>query len=145
MVKTGVLARMPTKTKTELLREFVNLAQDLQRIPSVNDINQAARSGRCAWHTTYFRHFLTIRGLCEEIGLPFNLKGRGSYTDDDLIGQLVKLRAKLQRRVTLEDVKKAAREKEGAQICSFKRVFGSVSIALLKAEREYHESLAEEL
>lgn len=133
--------KVPLKSrikKEALLRDFQDLARELNRIPDSNDIDEASKAGKCASYTTYARTFFFLTSLYREAGMPIEAKVDGRrYTYDDLMDQLLNLRRKLGRRLTESDVRKAMREKECARIDSFKRVFKSIDIALMRAEKAF--------
>jgi superfamily II DNA or RNA helicase len=62
--------RPPAHTKGELLVQFRELMEDLERIPTVEDITQAKRSGRdIVSYATFRNYFGSITAVIDEINL----------------------------------------------------------------------------
>ncbi len=53
-------------SKDDLLKQFLELSERLNKIPTAGDIKAASKSGECASYSTFIAHFGKYSVLCEE-------------------------------------------------------------------------------
>lgn len=120
----------------EILTGLKNLALQLGRTPTTNDVTAASKLGKCASSRTFYLRFGSYNAAVEAAGLVAN-SSRGiytkKYTRDELITQLHRLQTEYSRPPTCDIVEENAKLGLCASTGTFQSTFGSFSQALLTA------------
>ena len=128
--KAGVL-KLGRFTREELIAQYRSLHKELGKLPTYEDIQRAAREGKCAGYKVFRSRCGTLEQLREAAGLASRERRR--YTRQQLIDQLKKLAAKLGRTPFAKDLIQSSREHDCATIQTFTRYFGTYNKALTAA------------
>lgn len=124
-------------TDEQILSDLQKLARELGRTPSINDIKEASKLGKCVSSRTFYLRFGSYNVAVEAAGLVPNptLKMFYSkkYTNEQLIAQLQRLQKFLNRTPTSKDVETYCAELKMASASTFEHQFGSFMNALESA------------
>ena len=118
--------------RKELVQQLKGLRKQLGRRPTRDDVNQAAKEGRCASAATFLRVFRSFAGALNAAGIRSRAY---SYRKETLVGYLHDLTDELGRPPRWSDVRKASRRGVCPHPMTFERKFGSFSIALAEVAR----------
>ena len=122
-------------TRSDLIGQYKALSKELGKIPTIEDIEQAAREGKVARSIGMFRKLCGgMAQLRKDAGLFENQRSR--YTRPQLLDQLKTLAKKLGKTPGCPDVNAACRNGECARSSTFIAYFGSYNRALLEAGLE---------
>ncbi|MDD5226231.1 MAG: DEAD/DEAH box helicase family protein [Candidatus Omnitrophica bacterium] len=119
-------------TQEELVDQLKRLALELGKTPSLKDITQASKDGKCCCDVTFRKVFGSLHAAMDAAGLvPCR---RVNLSEEELISQLKRLKDKLGRLPILEDIKAGSKTRECSSYRAFYNAFGSWSEALRRLE-----------
>ncbi len=122
-------------TRSDLISQYKALSKELGRIPTIEDIDRAAREGKVAGSSGMFRKLCGgVAQLRKDAGLFENQRSR--YTRPQLLDQLKTLAKKLGRTPGCPDVNAACRNGDCASSSTFIAYFGSYNRAVREAGLE---------
>ncbi len=126
---------MPKKSapvlKSVAIHQLRDLAVELKKTPTANDITAGARQKKCPPLSVISKLFGGVTGAVKEARLP--PQRNQEFTEEELIAQLQNLSLALGRHVTRRDVRKAGKAGTCARLVTFRRVFGNAKNAFQKA------------
>ncbi len=116
----------------ELLEQLRVLQKKLKHPPSQRELGQASKDGLCSSEPIFRERFGSLNEALKKIG---STPGRQvGFTRKELIAQLIKLREKLGRTPTVEDLSAASARDETGSYTVFRERFGSWANALKAAK-----------
>lgn len=128
-------------TRERLIQELKALGERLELTPTTRDICSGSKQGKCASIATYQTEFGDIPCALKAAGFEAGRRRGKSkvFTKEELIEKIISLRLELGRRVIADDVKLAHRTSKFPSVETLRTHFGSVDMALIKAERVFRE------
>lgn len=120
-------------TKEILIKQLQDLAKELGRTPTGEEVSSASVAGKTASLKRFQELFGSFNAALREAGLPLNWQ---LYTDEELLSQLQALAKEMGKTPTLGDVEKASAQGKCASAMAFFQHFGSFNAALIAAGLE---------
>lgn len=131
MHRTSMPKKNPPILRSVAIHQLRELAVELKRTPTVNDIVTAARQRKCPSITTIRQLFGGMAQALKESRLP--PQRLQEFSRQELTAQLQNLSRALGRPLTRKDVKKAGKAGTCARLVTFQRVFGTAGNAFREA------------
>lgn len=136
-LETSRFSKSRRLTKEDLIGQLQGLARELGRTPIQADIKIASKQGKCASWPTFISRFGSMPAAYRAAGLE-ETRGCPSYTREELLKQLRRLRRELGRPPKSIEIEKAAKKGECASTPTFRKEFGSIGAALKAARMKPH-------
>lgn len=135
------IAERYERKKAKMLEEYVELAKELERTPTVYDIDRASRQKKCKSARTYIRFFDSIPDLQKLAGLVPNMpkEHRPHYTKEIILRQLRELAENLSKDVeslTRSDIVFGLEKRICPAPLTIKEYFGTIRKALITASKK---------
>lgn len=133
-------AARPEFSKEEIKTYLRKLAEELKRVPTSDDIAERFVMGETPSYKEILRAFGSLRRARAATGIAYTGANEQAsvywqrYTPEQLIEQLRSLSRELGRRPTDRDLNRASRAGKSASTSTFRRIFGGLQEAYLKAE-----------
>ncbi len=118
------------KDNNEMIMELVLLANELNRTPTDDDINEASKIGKCVSLSTYRKRFGSWSGALREAGLELSTYHK---SEEETLADLRKLAEELGRIPTFKEVNEAAKTGKYPSGATYYQKFGSFTEALVRA------------
>lgn len=116
--------------KEQMLQQLRALGEELDRTPSVADIDVASKARKCPSLPTLRKKFGSRSAALKAAGFVAVTKASKHYTLPEVAEQLQRLAKKLGRRPVTNDVNIASKAEECASMPAIVRAFGSLDTAL---------------
>lgn len=107
-----------------LIQQLQRLAEKFGRTPICADVDAAAKEGKCACVSTYFRYFKSFTNALKAAGLEFEVRERPSR--DALIAEYRELTKKLGKPPSQRDLRNLSKQRLSTSAATYEREFGSL-------------------